>query len=469
MSATQATTTQRTPGQSFRGAQIYCIVTGVAGIGAITVSALGSSGGFSDAFPELWVWASVALACDMMHVECWGGVILAMSLPITLACGMVFPPGIAAVVGVIGYVDRREFRGEISFPSAFFNRSQVGLSVLSASAAFHYVGGRLGVWPGVLGAACVAIVADFSVNLLLVSVVAALRLRTSLGTAIRRVHGDYWVTHVVAWVCLGFLGLCVAELHEGGAGSWALVVAMAPIFLAYLMFVRSKHLERTAKALNERNQALLVSIARAAEERRDERLVVAGELHDEVLPPLFKVHLMGQVLRQDLDAGRLLDLDDDLPDLLTATASAQDAIRAVVRDLRRSSLGPGGLNSTIRLLSEQLESSGSPKINLRLDDVGGSSLAHLLIYQVAREAITNAARHSHATSIDVLLRKEPGRIRLDVADDGIGFDRASVDTQAHFGLQLIAERVSAAQGNVWIDTQVGVGTRVSASIPLDIA
>jgi hypothetical protein len=40
---------------------------------------------------------------------------------------------------------------------------------------------------------------------------------------------------------------------------------------------------------------------------------VAGDLHDDVLPALFKVHLMGEVLKQDLASGRLLDLDDDLP------------------------------------------------------------------------------------------------------------------------------------------------------------
>ena len=69
-----------------------------------------------------------------------------------------------------------------------------------------------------------------------------------------------------------------------------------------------------------------------ANERRDERQVLAGELHDEVLP-LFKVHLMGQVLRQDLDSGRQI-----LPELLTATEMAQSAIRDVVRGLRGAKL-----------------------------------------------------------------------------------------------------------------------------------
>src|SRR5207249_5418207 len=184
-----------------------------------------------------------------------------------------------------------------------------------ASLAFHGLGGRPGVWPQVLGAASVAILADFSVNLVLVSAVAALRFRTSISAAARNVHGEAWVTHVGAWACLGFLALCVAEIHSG-AGLWALLVALAPIFLAYMMFLRSKRLEQAAQALNERSRALLESVERAADERRDERLTVAGELHDEVLPPLFKVHLMGQVLRQDLNTGRLLELDDDLPELL---------------------------------------------------------------------------------------------------------------------------------------------------------
>ena len=81
-------------------------------------------------------------------------------------------------------------------------------------------------------------------------------------------------------------------------------------------------------------------------------MVVAGELHDEVLPPLLKVHLMGQVLKQDLRAGRLLDLDDDLPGAaIRHPEVAQGAIREVLGDLRRSSLGPGGLTPTIRLLA----------------------------------------------------------------------------------------------------------------------
>ena len=61
---------------------------------------------------------------------------------------------------------------------------------------------------------------------------------------------------------------------------------------------------------------------------------MAAGLHDEVLPPLFKVHLMGQVLRQDLASGRLLALEEDLPALLGATENASDNMRELIRSLR---------------------------------------------------------------------------------------------------------------------------------------
>jgi signal transduction histidine kinase len=174
------------------------------------------------------------------------------------------------------------------------------------------------------------------------------------------------------------------------------------------------------------------------------------------------------VLRQDLNSGRLLDLDEDLPELLTATEAAQSAIRYLVRDLRRSSLGPGGLNTTLELLANQLEAAGSPSIDLSLSDVGGSSLSQLLIYQVAREALNNAARHSRASRIAVFLYRDDGLIRLVVEDDGIGFDASQVDRDAHFGLQLISERIEAGRGRVVIDSRLGAGTRVMATLPPEL-
>src|SRR5205823_7111867 len=132
----------------------------------------------------------------------------------------------------------------------------------------------------------------------------------------------------------------------------------------------------------------------------------------EVLPPLFKVHLMGQVIRRDLDSGRLLDLDQDLPELLSATEVAQEAIRSLVGDLLRSPLGPDGLLGTIRLLASQLEDQTSARIELALSDVNASNLAQLLAYQVVREALNNAVHHSNAQVIRIRTTQDVSRVRV---------------------------------------------------------
>jgi NarL family two-component system sensor histidine kinase LiaS len=241
-----------------------------------------------------------------------------------------------------------------------------------------------------------------------------------------------------------------------------------PLVLARQMFLRGRRLEEAAKRLELKDKALVVVADQTLLERRDERMALAGELHDEVLPPLFKVHLMGQVLKQDLNSGRLLDLDVDIPELLSATEEAQRAIRCLVRDLRQSSLGPGGLNSTLELFARQLESAGSCPIELTLGEVRGSSLVQLVAYQVAREALNNAARHSRAARIRVVLDREEELIRLVVEDDGVGFDYLGVNRESHFGLQLMTERVDAVHGSLFVDSKIGSGTRIVALIPPDV-
>jgi signal transduction histidine kinase len=176
---------------------------------------------------------------------------------------------------------------------------------------------------------------------------------------------------------------------------------------------------------------------------------------------------MGQVLRRDLDAGRLLSLDDDLPELLAAANAAQDAIRELVGELRRSPLGPGGLVPTLRLLVQQLEAECDARIEVAATSVECPPITQLLAYQIAREALTNAVRHSLARSIRVAVWQEGSAIRISVEDDGIGFSPSNYKDN-HFGLQLIKERAEAAQGSVVLDSLPGSGTRVLASLPLSI-
>jgi signal transduction histidine kinase len=216
-----------------------------------------------------------------------------------------------------------------------------------------------------------------------------------------------------------------------------------------------------------RDAELASANAVALDGRRDERLILAGDLHDEVLPALYKVHLMGEVLRQDLASGRLLDLDDDLPELLDATTAAAEAARRVVGDLRSARTAIRNVARAIRSHADQIESDGGPSIELSLCDMQCADKVGFVIVQVAREALVNSFKYSAARRVRVrLTRPSDGVAELTISDDGCGFDPDDIDKSSHFGLQLMAERVEGIGGTVVVKSASGAGTTIAATIPL---
>ncbi len=92
-----------------------------------------------------------------------------------------------------------------------------------------------------------------------------------------------------------------------------------------------------------------------------------------------------------------------------------------------------------------------------------------VICQVVREGVANAVRHGGARRIRVELRREPGRIRLKVSDDGTGFDRsklAELRRQNHLGLSLLRQAVRARGGRLRVSSRPGAGTRLLVALPL---
>jgi signal transduction histidine kinase len=416
---------------------------------------------------ELFIWAAVVGAVDLLPIRVWGSVSVSMSFPVSLAAGMVFLPTEAAMVSFLGSFDPRELRGEVSLAKSVFNRSQVAGSVMASSAAFHGLGGDVLEWPSVLVPGVVALLLDGAVNVVLVVCAVALEDRVSLRAVLQKTFGSSPVHYVAGYLVLGVLALPLAAAVAVG-GSWALLLCLAPLALAREMFQQTQRVLTVSERIREKDSALLSAAQELARERKDERMALAGELHDEVLPALFKVHLMGQVLKQDLASGRLLELEEDLPELLAATEDARHGIRQLVGDLRRSPIGAAGLTSTIQLLAQQLRAAGSPPILLDLEAIEGTAVSQLLAYQLVREALNNAAKYARASRIAVRLRSDDGTIRVSVSDDGIGFDPSEVDQGVHFGLQIMRERFDAAGGHLFVDTQLGRGTTVAGSLPAGI-
>jgi signal transduction histidine kinase len=415
---------------------------------------------------ELGLWAAIVAAVDLVPVRVWGSVSVSMSFPVALAAGMIFPPTEAALIAFIGSFDPRELSGGVSLAKAVFNRSQVAASVMAGSVLFHLLGGAILEWPEVLLPGLAALLADAGINFVLVASAVAVEDRmTPRGALLKMFSASPW-HYLAGYLVLGLLALPLAAAVAVG-GVWALLLFLAPLVLTREMFRQTQHVMQATERIRQKDAALRGAVGEVARERKDERLALAGELHDEVLPSLFKVHLMGQVLKQDLAAGRLFELDEDLPELLLATDAAQRAVRDLLGDLRRSPLGAAGLRPTLRMLVDQLAAAGSAPVTLEIGEFESTPLAQLLAYQVIREALHNAAKHAGASRIEVRLWADEKMLRVSVTDDGSGFDWPRVDSNRHFGLQIMKERLEAAGGTMFVDSRFGTGTLVAAAIRKD--
>jgi signal transduction histidine kinase/ABC-type uncharacterized transport system substrate-binding protein len=101
------------------------------------------------------------------------------------------------------------------------------------------------------------------------------------------------------------------------------------------------------------------------------------------------------------------------------------------------------------------------------DDVDEPTRAvSLCLYRVAQEALRNVARHSNASSVEVQLRAVGGELELAVQDNGVGFDPTRKQARPSLGLAGMRQRLSLVDGELFVDSAPGGGTRIMARAAL---
>ena len=339
-------------------------------------------------------WIVLVAVAGFLPISSGEGVFLSLDLPLLLATAFLYGPVSSGLIAFVGTTYPNEVRGRVSLSRLLFNRSQVSLSTMAAAFTFQFVGGRLGVWPWAAFAGLLALVADSLVNYSIVALFATLSTGRPFLGVIRTMRFGSLSVFVPTYIAFGFLGVLIAEMYLR-LGFAAIVGCLAPVLIVRQIFLYGYRLESVTRALASRNNALRRVDERIAEERRDERARIASALHDDVLQSLYGVTLRAQVIKEDLRTGRLLDLDADLPDLLHAGETAVEGLRDVIRDLRRSTIGHAGLIDTLTLLIEHLRGESGIMFHSSLDTgCKADADVELGIYQIAREALTNAVKHS---------------------------------------------------------------------------
>jgi len=200
----------------------------------------------------------------------------------------------------------------------------------------------------------------------------------------------------------------------------------------------------------------------------EERERISRDLHDGVIQGLYAIALSLE----------------DVPDLMVHAPAeipgridrAIDALNVAIRDIRNFILGlqpellaGTDLIASIEALADEVRMNGLV-VQTRLDPsvgIGLSEAVGLDLVQVAREALSNVGRHARARRASISLWREGPIVRMEVADDGIGFDADVPLAAEHRGLSNMHARVAAHDGQLTVDTRPGGGTTVRIRVPDD--
>jgi len=227
--------------------------------------------------------------------------------------------------------------------------------------------------------------------------------------------------------------------------------------------------EQALAESERRRREILGSMLQAEEVERSR---IATELHDDT------VQVMAAALLA-LDRVSLVASRSGADDLASAVSMARATLeeateraRRLMFELRPAILHDQGLFRALHVLVAQIarevDAEGTVAGISRRYDLAVEEL----VYRCAQEALANVRKHARPRTIVVNFADDDAVLRIDVRDDGCGFDVESVrsrpDAALHFGLDTMIERIRAAGGEAVIDSEVGAGTTVSFTVPLTV-
>lgn len=238
-------------------------------------------------------------------------------------------------------------------------------------------------------------------------------------------------------------------------GIAALLAQSALILLLMVGKWKRRHLDQTVRSLTRRH------IDTGEEESRH----LARELHDDIGQRLSLISMELDSVNLERIAGHK---DGDL-----TFARALEELRTVISDvhnlshrLHSSRLEHLGLQDALKELCEQIALRHELQLDLQMDEIGGSldRDVTLCFYRVAQEALSNVARHSSSSRATVRLIVSNGILKLQVIDDGAGFD--SSKTLSGLGMVTMEERLRILGGKLSVTSKPGEGTVVTAQASL---
>jgi signal transduction histidine kinase len=207
---------------------------------------------------------------------------------------------------------------------------------------------------------------------------------------------------------------------------------------------------------------------RLIESQEQERKRIAAELHDSL-----GQHLLVIKNRAAMGLNATADTaPEQLDEITRAATQALEEVREISQNLRPYQLDRLGLTRALHGLVKKVSASSNLKCTADIAPLDGvfRPEAEINLYRIVQEGLNNILKHSGATEARVVVERDETRVRLQIEDNGHGFDpstaHANPDRAGGMGLSGIAERIRILGGRLDIQSSPGAGTQLKIELPL---
>ncbi|TLS42430.1 sensor histidine kinase [Streptomyces montanus] len=369
-----------------------------------------------------------------------------------------------------------------------FGAMAIGLAALDRPGASKY-------WTlGLLGCLmlCYAVVDRFPDNpvlrphtylLILAATLGAFAyLHASFGTLFMVTLPHFWMFGRTRRASLGFLGLAA-----GGtlAGSWfrlgpsatffgetlipvVIVVAVGMLIGLWVHSVVAQSHER-ARLITELEQAQFqLSQAHQRQGAADERERMARDIHDTLAQGFASIIALAEAARAGLDTDPARSAQQLRSIESTARENLAEARELVGSAQRGGQVAAGSVAHTLRRTLDRFVEDTGLAVDAELADIEADfecdQPTRIALLRCTQESLANVRKHARASTVGVVLARQPYGVELEITDDGAGF---VVGQSAGFGLDGMRKRLAELGGELTVTSSVGDGTRVLATIPMD--
>lgn len=198
--------------------------------------------------------------------------------------------------------------------------------------------------------------------------------------------------------------------------------------------------------------------------RETERAAISRELHDDLGQALTAVKIdLGLIRNSISDHGVVLQINK-------VTALVSDTIKTVQRitsNLRPDIIYDLGLETALEWYSKEYADRYGKEVSLELDPaISFSSEDSLTLFRIMQESLTNVARHSRASKVEIKLYRAGDWITFCISDNGIGITDSQRNAKNSFGIISMNERAASLQAKFDVSSKKGGGTMIKLMIPV---